>query len=75
MTDKKMQSVSEGMLKLCEESGLTPHEAMVTLAMTLASGFYIDKLTKHQAISRFTTIVNLVYSNMEGGVRDETSIR
>ena len=69
MTDKKMQNVSEEMLKLCEESGLTPQEAMVTLAMTLASGFYIDKLTKHQAISRFTTIVNLVYSNFEGELK------
>lgn len=69
MTDKKMQSVSEGMLKLCEESGLTPQEAMVTLAMTLASGFYLDKLTKHQAISRFTTIVNLVYSNSKGELK------
>lgn len=69
MTDKKMQSVSEGMLKLCEESGLTPQEAMVTLAMTLASGFYLDKLTRHQAISRFTTIVNLVYSNSKGELK------
>ena len=58
---KKMLLTSAEILKACKDNGLTAHEAMVTLGMTLAAGFYSDRLNKHQAVSRFAEVVAIVY--------------
>jgi hypothetical protein len=59
--DAKMQSTSLELLKVCKANGLTVHESMATMAITLAAGFRGDGLNKHQAISRFAEIISIVY--------------
>ena len=61
MKFQEMQAESVNIVKRFQEMNATASEGMVILAMTLAAGFKADGVSRHEAINRFTTIVNKVY--------------
>lgn len=61
MTHQEMQQESMKIVMQFNEAGATQEEGMVILAMTLAIVFRTNKVSQHEAISRFTTVVRQIY--------------
>jgi hypothetical protein len=57
--EMKQQSLS--IVRQFMANNVSQSEGMVILAMTLAGTFKQNKVSQHEAISRFTTIVKHVY--------------
>jgi len=64
MSAKLMEEMSIKITLDLIRAGLTPHQAMMVLARTAAVAFRADKLSREEAIKRFTQVVDSVYNEV-----------
>lgn len=62
---KLMSEMSAAILQQLMVSGLNAHQGMMVLAKTATTGFYVDGLTREEAVDRFKDVVNLTYDAIE----------
>jgi hypothetical protein len=62
MSAEKMEEVAKSMVMDLMQSGLSPHEGMLVLARTLAVSFRVERISREEAIQRFTQVVDSVYN-------------
>ena len=61
MTKDEMKAQSLSIVRQFMANDVSQTEGMVILAITLATVFMENKVSQHEAINRFTTIVRNVY--------------
>jgi hypothetical protein len=62
MSAKLMEEMAIKITLDLMHAGLTPHQGMMVLAHTAAVAFRADKLSRKEAIQRFTQVVDSVYN-------------
>ncbi len=64
MSAEKMEEIARSIVVDLMESGLSPHEGMLVLARTLAVSFRVERISREEAIQRFTQVVDAVYNEV-----------
>lgn len=63
--NETMWKTSLGVSKLIMDTGLSAMQGKVVLARTLAVAFRAEGIGRHEAITRFTEVVKLVYDELD----------
>ncbi len=64
MSAEKMEEMARSIVVDLMESGLSPHEGMLVLARTLAVSFRVERISREEAIQRFTQVVDAAYNEV-----------
>jgi len=62
MSAEKMEEMATSIVVDLMQSGLSPHEGMMVLARTLAVSFRVERISREEAVQRFTQVVDAVYN-------------
>jgi hypothetical protein len=62
MSAEKMEEMAKSIVMDLMQSGLSPHEGMMVLARTLAVSFRVERISREEAVQRFTQVVDAVYN-------------
>jgi hypothetical protein len=64
MSAEKMEEMARSIVVDLMQSGLSPHEGMLVLARTLAVSFRVERISREEAIQRFTQVVDAAYNEV-----------
>jgi hypothetical protein len=67
--NETMWKTSLEVSKLIMDTGLSTMQGKVVLARTLAVAFRAEGIGRHEAITRFTEVVKLVYDELDKSTR------